>query len=97
MDGAGVPPGSECRRVSGSIGLSSKTGRMNEQIKAQLDAKPFKRFSIETNDGRSIEVPHPDHVIVGRFAVTIEDDDGIIRILAYRNISGLTIPTGNGE
>ena len=45
-------------------------------------------------DGRSIDVPHPDHVIVGKFAVTIEDDEGVVRILGYRNISGLTVPTG---
>jgi hypothetical protein len=71
---------------------------MNEQIKALIDTEPFQSFSIQTNDGRSVEVPHPDHVIVGRFAVTIEDDTGIVRILAYRNISGLTVPTAkNGE
>ena len=68
---------------------------MNEQIKALIDTEPFQRFSIQINDGRSVEVPHPDHVIVGRFAVTIEDDAGIIRILADRNISGLTVMTAN--
>ena len=68
---------------------------MNEQIKALIDTEPFQRFSIQINDGRSVEVPNPDHVIVGRFAVTIEDDAGIIRILAYRNISGLTVMTAN--
>jgi hypothetical protein len=68
---------------------------MNEQIKAQIEARPFKRFFIDVNDGRSVEVPHLDHVIVGRFAVTVEDDAGIVRILAYRNISGLTVPTAN--
>lgn len=61
---------------------------MNEQIKAQLTAVPFQRFSIQMNDGRSVEVPHPDHVIMGKFAVTVEDDAGIVYILAYRNISG---------
>ena len=68
---------------------------MNEQIKAQIETKPFQRFFIDINDGRSVEVPHPDHVIVGRFAVTVEDDAGIVRILAYRNISGLTVATAN--
>jgi hypothetical protein len=67
---------------------------MNEQIRAQIEAKPFRKFSIEVTDGRSIDVPHPDHVIVVKFAVTIEDDEGIVRILRYRNISGLTVPTG---
>jgi hypothetical protein len=67
---------------------------MNEQIRAQIEAKPFRKFSIEVTDGRSIDVPRPDHVIVGKFAVTIEDDGGVVRILGYRNISGLTFPIG---
>jgi hypothetical protein len=67
---------------------------MNEQIRARIEAKPFRKFSIEVTDGRSIDVPHPDYVIVGKFAVTIEDDEGVVRILGYRNISGLTVPTG---
>ena len=68
---------------------------LNEQIKALIQTEPFQRFFIDINDGRSIEVSHPDYVIVGRFAVTIEDDAGVVRILAYRNISGLTLPTAN--
>jgi hypothetical protein len=67
---------------------------MNEQIRARIEAKPFRKFSIEVTDGRSIDVPHPDYVIVGKFAVTIEDDEGVVRILGYRNISGLSVPTG---
>ncbi|HSZ78671.1 MAG TPA: hypothetical protein VK775_14815 [Chthoniobacterales bacterium] len=67
---------------------------MNEQIRARIEAKPFRKFSIEVTNGRSIDVPHPDYVIVGKFAVTIEDDEGVVRILGYRNISGLTVPTG---
>ena len=64
---------------------------MNDQIKTQIETEPFQPFSIQMNDGRSIDVPHPDHAIAGRFAATIEDDNGIIRILPYRNMSGLTV------
>ena len=64
---------------------------MNEQVRAQIEAKPFRKFSIEVTDGRSIDVPRPDHVIVGKFAVTIEDDEGVVRILGYRDISGNTL------
>ena len=46
---------------------------MNEKIKAQLENSPFRPFSIEVNDGRSVAVPHPDHVLIGRFAVVVED------------------------
>jgi hypothetical protein len=80
-------------KQNGSINQLTKK-RMNEQIRAQIDAKPFRKFSIEVTGGRSIDVPHPDHVIVGKFAVTIEDDEGVVRILGYSNISGLTVPTG---
>jgi hypothetical protein len=69
---------------------------MNEQIKEQLENRPFRTFTVHTNDGRSVEVPHPDHAILGRFALVVEDDRGVVRILAYRNISGLTVPTGDG-
>jgi hypothetical protein len=68
--------------------------RVNEQIKEQLEARPLKPFSVQTNDGRSTEVPHPDHTIFGRFALVVEDAAGVVRILAYRNINGLTVPTG---
>jgi hypothetical protein len=64
---------------------------MQQQIKAQVEERPFQPFSIELNDGRSIPVPNYEHIMVGQFAATIEDDAGIIRILPYRNISGLTI------
>jgi hypothetical protein len=67
---------------------------MNEQIRAPIEAQPFRRFCVKATDGRSIDVPHPDHVMVGKFAVAIEDDDGVVRILGYRNVSGLTVPTG---
>ena len=66
---------------------------MQQQIKFQIEERPFRPFSIQMNDGRSIEVPNYEHIIVGQFAATIEDDAGIIHILPYRNMSGLTIDT----
>jgi hypothetical protein len=68
---------------------------MQQQIRAQIDERPFQRFSIQMNDGRSIEVPNYDHIMVGQFATTVEDDTGVIRILPYRNISGITVDTNN--
>jgi hypothetical protein len=68
---------------------------MQQQIKEQVSRRPFRPFSIQINDGRSIEVPHEDHIIVGQFAVTIEDDAGIVRILPYRNVSGITVDTSD--
>jgi hypothetical protein len=59
-------------------------------IKARLESSQFVPFSIEMNDGRSIKVPSRDHIGVLIHAVAVEDDAGAVRVLAARNISGLT-------
>jgi hypothetical protein len=69
---------------------------MIADIKRHLEAPAFVPFSIEMNDGRSILVPSRDHIGVLIHAVAVEDDAGGVRILAGRNISGLTI-LGNGR
>lgn len=69
---------------------------MIADIKRHLEAPAFVPFSIEMNDGRSIIVPSRDHIGVLIHAVAVEDDAGGVRILAGRNISGLTI-LGNGR
>jgi hypothetical protein len=65
-------------------------------IKAHLESPEFVPFSIEMNDGRSIHVPSRDHIGVLIHAVAVEDYAGAVRILAARNMSGLTIPL-NGD
>jgi hypothetical protein len=62
---------------------------MITDIKAYLESPEFVPFSIEMNDGRSIRVPSRDHIGVLIHAVAVEDDDGAVRILAARNISGI--------
>jgi hypothetical protein len=66
---------------------------MIQDIKAHLERSEFVPFLIEMNDGRSIRAPSRDHIGVLIHAVAVEDDDGAVRVLASRNISGLTIPT----
>jgi hypothetical protein len=70
---------------------------MIADIKRHLEAPIFVPFSIEMNDGRSIRVPSRDHIGVLIHAVAVEDDAGGVRILASRNISGLTIPVNGRE
>src|SRR5260370_31251639 len=73
-----------CRpAILGRTALSFDQVKVNEQIKALIETEPFQRFFIDINDGRSVEVQHPDKVIVVRFAVTIEDDATLVRIFAY--------------
>jgi hypothetical protein len=64
---------------------------MITDIKAHLESREFVPFSIEMNDGRSIRIPSRDHIGVFIHAVAVEDDDGAVRILAARNISGLKV------
>ena len=64
---------------------------MIADIKRHLEAPVFVPFSIEMNDGRSIRVPSRDHIGVLIHTVAVEDGAGGVRILAARNISGLTI------
>jgi hypothetical protein len=53
--------------------------------------------AILPSDGRSIRVPYRNHIGVLIHAVAVEDDEGAVRVLAARNISGLTIPlNGHG-
>lgn len=49
------------------------------------------------NDGRSIAVPHLEHIGAFTYPVAVEDDQGTMRILPARNISSLTIPTDAEE
>jgi hypothetical protein len=72
--------------------LIDNEGVMINDIKAHLETKPFIPFSIEMNDGRSIRVPHSDHIGVFTYSVAVEDDRGAVRVLPSRNMSGLTIP-----
>jgi hypothetical protein len=62
-----------------------------KDIKAHLESPEFRPFSIEMNDGRSIRVPSRDHIGVLIHVVAVEDDDGAARLLAARNISGITV------
>ena len=86
------------------MGLKSLGGKnriwilkMIADIKRHLEAPVFVPFSIEMNDGRSIRVPSRGHIGVLIHAVAVEDDAGGVRVLAARNISGLTIPANGRE
>ena len=36
-----------------------------------------------------LEVPHPDHILVGRGMVAVEDDKGLIDVVAGLHITGI--------
>ncbi|PYJ20058.1 MAG: hypothetical protein DME92_10660 [Verrucomicrobia bacterium] len=40
------------------------------------------RFGLNSASGELISVPHPDHILVGRTRVAVEDDKGVIDVLS---------------
>jgi hypothetical protein len=48
-------------------------------LREALSRQPFEPFSIRLTDGRSLPVPHPDFLAVGkRRAVLIQEDDSCL-------------------
>jgi len=45
-----------------------------EDIKQFRDAQPFIPFRIVFTDGRTFDVPHPDHLFVARYTLEIGVD-----------------------
>lgn len=46
----------------------------------------FQPFIIRTSDGREFKVPHPEFILIARYAVAVTDDDGHINTLAPMHI-----------
>jgi len=60
-----------------------------EDIRTHLQTEP--PFSIEMNDGRSINIEPGDYFTGLMYYVVHQDKTGLLRILAIRNISGFTM------
>ena len=46
------------------------------EIKEHLDQKPFLPFRIHVSDGATLEVPHPEFVLVTKWALHVAHDPG---------------------
>ncbi|MBA3763174.1 MAG: hypothetical protein H0X04_07495 [Chthoniobacterales bacterium] len=53
---------------------------MLDQIRQAVRKVPFEPFWIELSSGYLIPVPHPDHILVGKTRVAVEDDNGVIDV-----------------
>ena len=62
---------------------------MLEELRKWVRAVPFQPFLIELGSGRQLPVPHPDHILVGRGMVAVEDDQGLIDVVAGLHITGI--------
>jgi len=61
--------------LEGSLGIAVNI----KIVREALHKEPFEPFAIRLADGRSVPVPHPDFVAVGRrrVHVILEDDSGM--------------------
>ena len=62
---------------------------MLEELRKWVRAVPFQPFLIELSSGRQLQVPHPDHILVGRGMVAVEDDEGLIDVITALHITGI--------
>ncbi|CAN5644587.1 hypothetical protein BH20VER1_BH20VER1_05660 [soil metagenome] len=62
---------------------------MLEEIRKRVRTVPFEPFAIELSSGYMINVPHPDHIAVGRAQVAVEDDQGLFDVVSALHITRL--------
>lgn len=55
----------------------------------------FRPFLIRTSDGREFRVPHPEFILIARYAVAVTDEDGHINTLAPMHIVSIKDLTGS--
>jgi len=59
---------------------------MREQIEKLLHALPFEPFSIGVAEDVGYSIPTPDHVLLGKKVLVIEDDSGYVDLVSYQHI-----------
>lgn len=59
---------------------------MREQIHALLHAVPFEPFAVEIAEDLSWSIPTSDHALAAKFALVIEDDDGLVHLISYAHV-----------
>ena len=63
------------------------------KIKDIRDAMPFRRFSIELNSGRLVEVPSSDHLFISTGQKYVIVENGHLFIIDLESISALVMET----
>jgi len=59
---------------------------MREQIEKLLHSVPFEPFSVDVAADVAYSIPTPDHVLLGKNVLVIEDDSGYVDLVNYRHI-----------
>lgn len=63
---------------------------MREQVQKLLHAVPFQPFAVDVAPDVAYSIPTPDHVLLGKNVLVIEDDSGYVGIVDYKHIRRLT-------
>jgi hypothetical protein len=63
---------------------------MREQIKKLLEAIPFEPFGVDVAEDVAYFIPTPDHVLLGKNVLVIEDDTGYVDLVGYEHIRRIT-------
>ena len=63
---------------------------MRDQIQKRLHAIPFKPFIVDVAEEVAYSIPTPDHVLLGKHVLVIEDDKGYVDLVGYQHIRRLT-------
>ena len=50
----------------------------------------FQPFLIRTPDGREFKVPHPEFIALGKYAIAVTDDEGVINTIALLHVASIT-------
>ena len=66
---------------------------MREQVEKLLHAVPFEPFSVDVAEDVAYSIPTPDHVLLGKNVLVIEDDSGYVDLVSYRHIRRLGFKT----
>ena len=63
---------------------------MLEELLKWTRAVPFQPFQIELSSGRTLKVPHPDHILVTSGGIVgVEDDAGLLDVVAALHITSI--------
>jgi hypothetical protein len=63
---------------------------MLEELRKWIRAVPFRPFQIELSGGRTLKVPHPDHILVTSGGIVgVEDDAGLLDVVAVLHITNI--------
>ena len=59
---------------------------MRDQLSKLLNAVPFEPFSVDVAEDVAYAIPTPDHVLLGKNVLVIEDVSGYVDLVSYAHI-----------